>query len=287
MDRIGRMRRLVFGVAAAVRRGCAGLLSTGRGVLAVAALALWTAGCASLVDDTAQQRQVASLLSFLYPDPTQIDKQPPGIAELRVPFRLGLVFVPDTAKESFRLSETERLRLLDRVRQSFRGYPFIQDIEVVPSHYLQPGGGFDNLRQVAQLLRLDVVALVSYDQVQNTGQSGWSFLYWTGVGAYTIEGDRYDILTVVEAAVVDVPSRRLLMRAMGSSTAKGSATLVGFEEKSRAARGAGFEQAIGQLIPQLDDELKRFRDRAASDPHVKLILPPGYDPRRTAAPAAR
>lgn len=210
---------------------------------------------------------------------------PPGVAELHVPFRLGLAFVPDAAAREARLSEAERVRLLDQVRQSFRGYPFLRDIEIVPSHYLQPGGGFDNLRQVAQLLRLDVMALVSYDQLQSAGQSSWSFLYWTGVGAYVIEGDRYDIMTVVEAAVVDVQSRRLLMRAMGSSTAKGSATMVSFEEKSRAARAAGFDEAVRKMIPALDEELRLFRQRAPGDPGVKLVLPPGYDPGRAATVA--
>jgi rhombotail lipoprotein len=214
---------------------------------AAIAIALAAAvGCASLLDDNAQQRQVASLLAYLYPDQSKLDQQaPPGVAELHVPFRLGLAFVPDTADTRFRLSETDRLQLLDQVRRSFRGYPFIQDIEVVPSHYLVPGGGHDNLRQVAQLLRLDVLALVSYDQVQNAGASRWSFLYWTGVGAYVIEGDRYDILTMVEAAVIDVKSRRLLMRATGTSRSKGSATLVSFDEKSRSARTVGFDRQSG------------------------------------------
>ena len=91
--------------------------------------------------------------------------------------------------------------LADRVRTAFRDYPFIREIEIVPSTFLQAGGGFENLDRVAALLRLDVVVLVSFDQVQHAGANRWSFLYWTGVGAYLVEGDQYDILTALQREV--------------------------------------------------------------------------------------
>ena len=43
-----------------------------------------------------------------------------------------------------------------------------------------------------------MIALVSYDQAQHAGASGWSFLYWDCIGAYVIQGDQYDALTAVE-----------------------------------------------------------------------------------------
>jgi rhombotail lipoprotein len=151
--------------------------------------------------------------------------------------------------------------------------------------YLEPGGGFANLDRVASLLRLDVIALISYDQVQHSGASGWSFLYWTGIGAYVIEGDQYDVLTAVETTVFDIRSRRLLMRAAGTSTVKGSATMVGFSEKARAARTQSFDTAITQMIGNLHGEVKTFRERAPKDPMIKLVLPPGYDPKAVRPPA--
>lgn len=101
----------------------------------------------------------------------------------------------------------------------------------MPSVYLEPGGGFANMDRVAALLGLDVIALVSFDQVQNAGAKGSSLLYWTGVGAYMVEGDQYDILTAVETSVFDIKSRKLLMRAGGLSNLKGTATMVGFSER--------------------------------------------------------
>ena len=114
--------------------------------------------------------------------------------------------------------------------------------------------------------------------MQNAGATGWSFLYWTGIGAYVIDGDQYDILTSVETAVFDVKSRRLLMRAGGISNQKGTATMVGFSEQARAARSRGFADAVSEMIGKLHDEVKNFRDRAPKDPNIRLILPPGYNP---------
>ena len=252
----------------------------------IAAVAL-TAGCASMQSNT-RHRQVASVLHFLYPD----SKQPPAapsdkVAVINVPFRIGVAFVPDIADPTVRLSETDRLKLAAQVSDAFRGYPFIREIEPVPSLYLEEGGGFANLDRVAQLLRLDVVALISYDQVQHSGASGWSFLYWTGIGAYLIEGDRYDVLTAVETTVFDVRSRRLLMRAAGTATAKGAATMVGFTEAARQARTRSFDEAIGQMIGNLHGAVKGFRERAPADPMIKLVLPPGYNPNAGPAPAPK
>ncbi|MDO9073767.1 MAG: rhombotarget lipoprotein [Rubrivivax sp.] len=234
------------------------------------------AGCASMEGKT-KQRQVASMLGFLFPG-----KEAPSVttevAVVHVPFRIGVAFVPDSGGAEFRLSENDRLRLAGQVRDAFRNYPFIQSIEAVPSLYLEAGGGFDNLDRVATLLRLDVIALISYDQVQFSGANSWSFLYWTGIGAYLVEGDKYDVMTAVETAVFDIKSRRLLMRAAGTSTIKGEATWVGFAERSRAARTQSFEASVKQMTEQLHGAVRDFRERAPKDPNIRLVLPPGYNP---------
>ena len=128
----------------------------------------------------------------------------------------------------------------------------------MPSIYLERGGGFVNLSNVASLLNLDVIALVSFDPVQNAGANGWSFLYWTGIGAYMINGDQYDILTAVESTVFDVKSHRLLMRGGGISNIKGSATMIGFSEKAREARTRGFDEAEKEMIQKLHEETKKL-----------------------------
>ena len=254
------------------------------GTLALCACMALSA-CASMEQST-KQRQVASVLTFLFPGTEAPPPPSDKVAVLDVPFRIGVAFVPDQADATFRLSETDRLKLAGQVRDAFAKYPFIREIEAIPSLYLEPGGGFANPDRVASLLRLDVIALISYDQVQHSGASGWSFLYWTGLGAYVIEGDQYDVLTAVGTTVFDIRSRRLLMRAAGTSTLKGSATMVGFSEAARAARTKSFEDAVAQMIGNLHGEVKGFRERAPKDPMIKLVLPPGYDP-SVARPPAR
>lgn len=249
-------------------------------ILITVLLVSWLCGCASM-NSTTKQRQVASLLAYLFPNSEQIEPQPDMVAEIKVPFKIGVAFVPDHNNADFRLPETDRLILAGKVRDAFAKYPFIREIVAVPSMYLESGGGFENLDQIAALLKLDVVALVSFDQVQNAGPTGWSFLYWTGLGAYIISGDQYDILTAVETAVFDVKSRRLLMRASGVSNIKGTATMVGFSERARRARTGGFEEAMGGMIGNLHEEVKLFRERAPKDPSIALVLPPGYNPNAT------
>ena len=245
--------------------------------LVVALAAIAVSACASM-NKTTKQRQVASVLSYLYPGTEQAPPVSDQVAEIKVPFRIGVAFVPDNTNAEFRLPETDRIMLADKVGEAFKRYPFVADIVAVPSLYLEPGGGFPNLERISALLKLDVIALVSFDQVQNAGATGWSFLYWTGVGAYVVDGDRYDILTAVETTVFHVKSHRLLMRAGGLSNLKGTATMVGFSERAREARTHGFDVAVGDMIAKLHGEVKTFRERAPKDPTIKLILPPGYNP---------
>lgn len=251
-------------------------------------VAVGAAGCAGMSKES-RQRQVASMLAYLFPGSAEPPAPSNAVAVINVPFRIGVAFVPDNADPQFRLSEADRLNLAGQVRAAFAKYPFIRDIEAVPSVYLEPGGGFGNIDRIAALLRLDAIALVSYDQVQHADASALSLLYWTGIGAYIVPGDRYDVLTVVETAVFDIKSRRLLMRAAGTSNVKGSATLVGFSGQARDARLQSFQEAVNQMIGSLHGEVKTFRERAPSDPMVKLVLPPGYNPaaeRPVQAPSA-
>lgn len=248
--------------------------------------AVLVAGCASWKQEH-KQRQAASVIEFLYPsaDSSQAVALA-SVAELKIPLRIGLAFVPDSSHPNFRITEAERVDLLDRVRQAFALYPFVSSIEVVPSSYLQPGGSFDNIDRVARMLSLDCVALMSYDQMQFADATGWAWLYWTGIGAYMVPADRYDVLTSIEAAVFDVRSRKLLMRAGGTSQVKGHAPMMGLPAKARDARGEGFRQALEKLIPNLHAEVQAFRERAPGDRAIRLDLPPGYDP-GALKPAAR
>lgn len=236
-------------------------------VLSVSGCALWFSH--------GSVRQTGSTVDYLYPDAKSPPQMREGVTYLRPPIKVGIAFVPGGSWGAG-LPEGEKMKLLERVRDAFSHYAYIGGIEVIPTQYLSPKGGFANLGQVARMFNVEVIALLSYDQVQFNDTNALSLLYWTIVGAYIIHGDQYDIHTMVDAAVFDVASQKLLFRAPGTSQVKGSASASGFSESSRAARMAGYNQAVEQLITQLQTELERFKERSKTDARIKVQDKPGY-----------
>lgn len=233
------------------------------------ALSLLLGGCATVLDDHTGVKQNGSVVDYLYPNSKESPSLRPGLTTLHPPVRVGIAFVPVDAGTAA-LSENDRTQLLERVKASFTGYAYIDSIQIVPSQYLREKGGFENLEQAARLFNVDLMALVSYDQVQFNDTSRLSLLYWSIVGAYVIKGNRYDVHTMVDCAVFDVHSHQLLFRAPGTSQVKGSATLVGFGEEARNGRRAGFDQAVADLLPRLHTELDTFRERVRTDAHYQI-----------------
>jgi rhombotail lipoprotein len=230
-------------------------------------------GCASMFSHPGA-RQAGSIVDYLYPEATQAPNLQPTVTRLRLPVRVGIAFVPGDVRGAG-LSEASRMQLLERVKTSFSQYDYIGSIEVIPSTYLRPRGGFSNLDQVARMFNVDVVALVSYDQIRFNDTNRLAVLYWTVVGAYLIKGDQYDVQTMVDAAVFDVRSRKLLFRAPGSSQVKGTSTMAGYSKEIRGAQSDGYAEAVDQLIPQLQAQLASFKERVKSDPGVVVERTPG------------
>lgn len=244
-------------------------------ILSCAFLLLGLGGCAAMFPHAgARQAQAGSVVDYLYPDAKQAPSLQPTVTRLRLPVRVGIAFVPGAGIDAGP-SDAERVQLLNRVKAAFSTYDFIGSIDVIPSAYLRRRGGFDNLDQVARMFNVDVVALVSYDQIRFDDVNRLAVLYWTIVGAYLVKGDRYDVQTMVDAAVFDVHSRKLLFRAPGISQVKGSATLAGFSKDMRGAQADGYGQAVDQLIPNLQAQLAAFRERAKSDPDIAVERPAG------------
>jgi rhombotail lipoprotein len=237
-------------------------------------LALVLGGCASAFPHR-EVKQSASVVDYLYPKAEKAPQVEQGVAYLRPPVRVGIAFVP-AGPRARALPETERLKLMERVRASFAGHEYIGAIEIIPTQYLQPGGGFGNLEQVARMFHVEVMALVSHDQVQFNDSNSLAVLYWTIVGAYVIHGDEYDVQTMVDVSVFDVASHRLLFRAPGTSQVKGAASLATFSERSRAAQTEGYVRAVDQLVPQLQSELDRFRERVKTDSAIRVEHRAGY-----------
>jgi rhombotail lipoprotein len=238
----------------------------GLAIMALALLGGCTALWQSMSGEPPRQGTSSSLVEFLYPSG---EKPPPvdeAIPVLTIPLRVGLAFVPGSSGSA--LPEATRMRLLEGVRRRFVGQDYVEEIVLVPEAYLSGQQGFDALDQVARLYDLDVMALVSYDQVSIADDRTSSLLYWTIVGAYVIEGSQNDVSTFVDTAVFDLRTRRLLLRAPGTNQLTATATLVRSADSMRAAREESFDLAMADMTENLAAELERFEARIKADRSV-------------------
>jgi rhombotail lipoprotein len=239
-------------------------------IVAIAAALLTACGGAS--------RRSASLVDYLYPRDKDVAVTP-SIPVLSLPLKLGIAFVP-SADGHTSAPEADRQLLLNEIAEHFRKQTFVKSILVIPSAYLVPQGGFDNLDQIRKMLDVDVVALVSYDQAQFTHTSRTSFIYWTIIGAYLVEGERNDTRTLLDAALFDIASRRMLFRAPGMSHVKGAAAPVDVEKELRRDGEQGFRVAAKDLVENLGRELDAFKQKVREQPaEVKIVERPEYKAR--------
>ena len=219
-----------------------------------------------------------SIVSYLYPDRTD-RVETAAIPTLALPLRVGVAFVPEDGNacqpcEVHALSETARMELMKKVAAHFRDPAMVKSIEIIPSAYLSPKGSFANLDQLRSMFGVDVIALISYDQIQFTDESRTSLTYWTLIGAYLVEGEKNDTRTLLDAVVYDIPSRRLLFRAPGVSNIKGRSTPVNLSEELRRDSERGFRDASADLIGNLDQELVSFRDKVKESPEEYRVVKP-------------
>ena len=232
-------------------------------------------GCAGLFGHGSREGVSSSLVDYLYPSGEEPPTQAGVAPNLQLPLTVGIAFVPSNSGKSA-LTEGERIALLDKVKAHFAGRDYIREITVIPEAYMRSGRGFQSLEQVARLYNLDVMALVSYDQVAHTDERTSSFLYWTIVGAYVVKGNENDVNTFVDTAVFDVPTRKLLFRAPGVSEITSSTTLVELDADRRATQQKGFDQAMGDMTVNLDKELDSFKERIREDESVQISYTPAY-----------
>lgn len=243
------------------------------------------AGCA-LFGPGSARHQTSSVVEYLYPgDPQHTDT--PGVPTLALPLRVGIAFVPAESSRTrgnyflppadLQFSEKAKMALAKEISDQFREMPFVKSIELIPSAYLVPKGGFANLDQIRSMMGVDVIALLSYDQAQFTDEGLWSLTYWTVVGAYAVRGEKNDTKTMMDAAVYDIASRRLLFRAPGTSQVKGSAAPVNLSEKLRRDSELGLQLAATNLVVNLQEQLGLFQQRVKDAPEeFKIVKRPGY-----------
>ncbi len=236
-------------------------------------IALLLAGCTSLwmaAGSGPRQGVSGSLVDFIYPD----GEQPPAfdgvVPTLKIPLRVGLAFVPSQSRSGAVLSEATKAQLLEKVRLRFSEQDYIQHIQVISDTYLRGRKGFTALEQVSRMYSLDVIALVSYDQLAIADDRTSSFLYWTVVGAYVVKGSQNDVRTFVETAIFDVKTHKLLLSAPGVNELVSNSTLIRVPEEMRKAREKSFTNAMDDMTTNLETELEQFKKRIKEDKSVLI-----------------
>jgi len=239
-------------------------------------------GCSGLVSKKTGQHSISSsLASFLKSGDKSNKIQKPGIAKLKLPVKVGLAFLPSQHWRGRSIDESSKYQLLNKIKHSFGQHRFIESISIIPSSYLKhhgnkTGDGFDTLQQVANIHDVDIIALVSYDQLTRSQQNNASLLYWTIVGMYVIPGNENTIQTFVDTAVFDVRSRKLLMRAPGVSKLTKRSTAIGVDSVMTQKSYQGFELAFDDMIKNLDVELALFKDKVKQGSSVNITNQQAY-----------
>jgi rhombotail lipoprotein len=230
----------------------------------VAGTLLTVSGCAPAMRTTTS----SSLVDYLYPKGDLPPAYEDSVPNLPLPLNVGIAFVPGTTE--YAPSEARKNELLTNTQAAFKGRPYIRQIEVIPDVYMRSGKGFSTVDQVARLFNLDVIVLVSYDQVENTDPNTLSLSYLTIVGAYLIPGSRHEASTFVDAAVFDVRTHKLLFRAAGVNAAKGHSTGVGEDLRRRELMDQGFVAAMTEMTTNLNQEVDAFKVRIKEDKSVSV-----------------
>lgn len=196
------------------------------------------------------------LVAFLYPDGHV--PLPDETPVLPVPMRVGLAFVPGYTGD---VPLARRQQILEQIRAGFVDRRYIESIVIIPEMYLNADNGFTGLEQIARLQSLDVLALVSLDQVSHRDDNEASFTYLTIVGAFLVKGNDHETHTLLDLAIVDPHSRTLVLRAAGTSSLSGHSTLIDQDQEVRDQAATGLDRANAQLIAQFRVELDAFEKR--------------------------
>lgn len=227
--------------------------------------------CSMLVSQQSGKQSVSSsLMDFLYPNKEDRAVHSAEIPLLTLPVKVGIAFVPSTGFQKEAVQSKDQYELLEKVKAAFVQYDYIDRIEVIPSTYLAGGDGFNTLDQVGRLYDVDIIALVSYDQVTQSLENNAALLYWTIVGMYVIPGNENTVQTFVDTAVFDIKSRKMLFRAPGISKLEKRTTAIGIDETLAEKSMQGFGLAVTDMTKNLDDELARFKVRVKEEKIAKV-----------------
>jgi len=215
----------------------------------------------------------SSLVDYLYPEgeiPPVVDANLPYLS---LPVRVGIAFIPSRNSED--ISAAEKQELMEHVADAFRDRDYVESIEAIPETYMRSAKGIQGMKQVAALYGVDIMALVSYDQISFSAERDSALLYWTIVGALIVKGNTNEVQTMIDTAVFDVATTKLLFRAPGTHNEQRNVTLLESGRDLRKLRSAGFVAAADDMIVNLDQELEGFREAIEAGERAQVVWRPG------------
>lgn len=221
----------------------------------------------------------SSTVDYLYPDGERPAIDPEATPRLELPLRVGIAFVPATDhswRGGLQPAEARRVELLEIVKAAFDGVDYVEDIQIIPSSYLGSAGGFQGLEQMGRIYDLDVFALVSWDQVANTRDTVFSILYLTIVGAHVIPASKNSVHTMLDTAIFDIRTRKLLLRAPGFHQDSELTTAVASGGDQKGLSDLSFERAVAEMSKNLETEIGEFGKRVKEDKSVEIAYSKRY-----------
>jgi rhombotail lipoprotein len=87
-----------------------------------------------------------------------------------------------------------------------------------------------------------------------------------------VAGEKNDTQTMLDTAVYDIESKKMLLRAPGTSMIKGSSTIVNLSEELRKDSLEGIEEATTQMISNLGAQLEKLKEKIKRKPETVKIV---------------
>ncbi len=239
-------------------------------------LVVWVlSSCSVLGHHKTKNMRSTGLVSFLYPDGNlpQENARP----HLKLPLNVGLAFVPES-HHGPQLSQAFQQELLQSIQSNFADKHYVNQIKIIPSMYLKHGGKRASLDYLKQMFAIDVVALVSYDHITRRSQNITSLAYLTVVGGFIFKGTEFDSSTMVDLALVEIETKKMLLRAAGVAQSRARSTdsqaKVSYDQLTRKNFTSAMSQMNGNLAVALTDFEMRLRNK--EDESIKVSHRPGY-----------
>lgn len=221
----------------------------------IACLSLTACACGSNIRTVQRQNNLSTYLYSGKEPLAEIQQKKP----LSLPAKVGITFVP-TSGNNLSIPETTKKQVMESVRLELAKHKkCIAVAHSIPSSYLQPQGGIAELERIAGQFDVDVIVLLSANQLQKYERNPLAaFMDVTIVGSYMIPGTTVDTSTLLEATVIHMPSRALVFRTEGSDETHSRATQFGSSGTALNDSVASIEDASKNLVASIGKSLSKF-----------------------------